>query len=255
MRCLFVSIFQSYEELLNKTVNNPITNNDKQVRLFYPTTIQYLNLLLNNGIRTNMDSLELEEKVISLTNKWHYFETFNQANLFSLERHGEGALTSSKTQWWTTFETMPCYLELHIPTSVLLPDLSYLNSNYFKKQVRLNTSHERVLKWEDSLSQHGKVAVPFGIPREWIVAFTILPDIEFFFKHITSKDSQYMKDYLNWKEGKGIGKVKMKEMLEWEKDFSYNSTWYMEGFPKYFFIDEFQVNEDKRKMFLNITKL
>lgn len=241
---------------LKQMQDQKIQKDEKLVRLYFPTILQELNTFLALGIQSesvNFDSITGEEVSydkfsIELTDKWHLFQATNLANLYVLNEHGEDALLDPNLQWWNSYETMPCMVEVMIPESFLIPSMSHLN---FMDEHSINKKN---VSWKDSLIKHGTVATIGHIPRDWIVSFTVMGDGKFLFDQFLNPNSPYMKDYEQWKSCGVKGKVQPRELLHKIQESPMIGTWYMEQMPELFILKEVQFTGETRQIALKIEE-
>lgn len=227
-----------------------IDKNDT-VTLYHGTSINSLNGILLNGILvrseiniSNFDKkVESNDKLIYMSNKWHYFYAHNA---FKMNSKGKD-----------DYFSLPCYLEAKIPKALLVEDEDFLHSPYVKNKIkRCIKRNDKYLEisWEESLAQYGTVAIIGNLDRSLIESFTILADLNLFYENFISPASQYHKELIKWGEGKGKGKLKFMDLVELE-DSAKNITYWMKDFPKDHIITDMFMNESTDMLSLKVGRV
>jgi hypothetical protein len=236
--------------------------NDK-IKLFHGTTLKYLNSILVNGLLprkslnvNNWEERPSHEEVCYLTNKWHYFYADQSTTMYMKNNFEE-----NNHRWWENYETFPCYVELSIPRELLVADEDFIGTTYMIHKLNKFMQKNQEIKWneliswEESLANYGTVGILGSIKPENLISFTIIADIEWFYRYINSSGSQYHKDYLKWQGGKGKGKLKFMELLELEDKSSKIATWWMKDIPKNSLIHSFTWDPEKNKILLKFNEI
>lgn len=208
------------------------------ITLFHGTSTYYLNEILEQGLLPRIqtgNSNWKEEKCESLsyatylTNKWHYMYAFQ--TFMKLATQG------------VTNGNFPCYLEYKVPKSKLMLDEDFFSSKYMKNRInkmkkKYKYAHEIFLNidWNECLSQYATVAYLGCIPSDYLVSFTVLGNLNLLKEKFISEDSQYFKEFMNWGQGKGKGKLTLQDLFILE-DNEYNLVWWAKDIPKNSYID------------------
>jgi hypothetical protein len=245
-------IKHSYKESIRKLdITEILKDTDEQdyVTLYHGTTSAYLNNIIKTGILprqqsriSNWKNNPSIENVTYLTNKWHYFYA-NSATIKYMDIN----------YWWNTFETLPCYVECRIPKALLIADEDFIFTSYFFKKIKSakNKNLDLTVNWMECLSQYGTVGVLGAIDPKYIVSFTVLGDVHLFAQNFMIQESQYLKDYEKWQEGKGKGKLKLQDLLNIEQQSDLNGTWWLDNFKnKELHINRFGINSVTGKLTL-----
>lgn len=246
-------IIQKQLSKLKDLQNLKIPKNAKFVRLHIPMILQDLNEALAFGLRSEKDQFDeikegsdLSLYTLNATDKWHYFQSVNKANIYVMESHDENAMEDPNLQWWNSYETMPCFIEVLIPEMFLLPSLSYLNMLEDKGELKKHVS------WKDSLKKHGTVSMMGFIPREWIVSFTIMADGKLLYEELIGPSNLYMKEYIQWVDTGAKGSLQNAELMMRIQKSNMIGTWYMEQMPELFTINEVQISGEKKQIEIKI---
>lgn len=90
------------------------------VVLYHGTNSVYLNDILENGIKPReltgnhnwkeSEKTHSNEKLVYLTNKWHYKYAYISLNKMLEEKYGDELSSNPKAQWWQFFNPLPIYI-------------------------------------------------------------------------------------------------------------------------------------------------
>jgi len=201
-------------------IKQGVKKNNGSVSLYYGTTTAQLSSILLDGILPRKDthlgngSNESMEPVIYMTNKWHYFDAFNKNRSYINEQCEK--------------DRFACYIECRVPKDLLVIDENFITTDYMKRKVQTCLKKDKVIIFDamECLAEYGTVGVLGGISPSMIVSFTVLvaPKME---NYIVNPDSPYNKEYYEWSEGKGKGKIKLRQLLEKEATSPLNGTWWI----------------------------
>lgn len=225
----------SQEEILSQPLSG------EKVRLFHGTTTAYLNSILKEGIlprsttqHHNWESNPSVESVVYLTNKWHYFYAYTATDEYMNRKYGEDYIHNPEYQWWNTFETLPCYIECHIPVELLVADEDFFFSDYALKKLNsaLKKDKDFFIDYKESLSQYGTVGIVGKVDPKFLTSFTVMGDIRNLMQYFISSESTYHKEYQSWQQGKGKGKLKLLDLMKREEETFINGTWFVKDLPK-----------------------
>jgi len=246
-------IYESLQELkkeymdsvrqINIEERQKASNPDDYVTLYHGTTTAYLNSILRNGllprIHTGLSNWERTmnsiDNVTYLTNKWHYFYAINA----QMEYEGKQK-TSIHQRTRTSF---PCYIECRVPRDLLVIDEDFILTNYMLKKIKNSVKRKKDLEYDpmECLAEYGTVGVLGEIPPSMMISFTVLGEPKTI-EYILDANSQYMKDWHKWQQGKGKGKIKLKQLWEKEAESNLNGTWWTHQLKKGYFVS-FGINE------------
>lgn len=230
---------QHYQNINNMIKEGLLDNDDnKKVTLFHGTDFSNINSILYNGLetsgQTNRNNYEGElkshEELIYLTNKWHYWYAYKALEQAFKDNEHEGEHAH-----------MPCYIECSVPASKLVMDEDFIHSMYVKNRIKTCLKKKQSileLTYEESLNQYGTVAHFGKIERKDIVSFTVLSNIDLFFKNFINEKSQYQKDLQKWGNGKGKGSLKLLDLFRLEDD-AQNLTFPLKDIPEKSVITEY----------------
>lgn len=226
-------------------------NQNDCITLYHGTTTAHINSILQKGLLPRqhtglsnwehlMDSIE---NVTYLTNKWHYFYAIN-AQMEYEKKHGASGIRN----------TFPCYIECKVPKDLLVMDEDFLLTNYMANRIKSAVKRQKVLEYDpmECLKEYGTVGVLGEIPPSMIVSFTVLGSPKTI-KYFLDKNSQYMKDWHRWQQGKGKGKVKLRQLWEKEAESNLNGTWWTQQLRKGCDVS-FGINEITRKIAMVQTR-
>lgn len=239
-------------------------NPNDTVTLYHGTTTAYLMNILLSGIlprsETNLNNWKSNpsfEKLVYLTNKWHYFYAFNATNSYMSDKYGDDWLEDNQEfQWWVTGETLPCYIECKVPTGLLIADEDFLASRYFVNKLKsaMKKGKDLTYDWMECLAHYGTVGVIGGIKPEHIVSFTVMADIRVLHEYFLDEKSQYVKEFRKWQLGKGKGKLNAIDLMKIEMKSDYNGTWWIKDLPKDLVGIKFAINQSTNKISLQYTR-
>ncbi|GAB6474141.1 hypothetical protein CON36_35425 [Bacillus cereus] len=230
------------------------------VTLFHGTNTFHLNSILENGIlprnktgNNNWDKEEAysNEDIVYLTNKWHYWYAYNSTERLLERKYGKDWSSVKEAQWWLTGSIFPIYLECEIPKVYLTLDEDIVFSKFvkdeIKRAIKKGTDLQLNVTWEDSLAHQGTVGVRGGIPREFIKSIHILGDPHLYLELMDNK-RQHMRDYDKWIQGKGKGKLKLKDLQEIEQKYQYIGSVPLNVIPKGYKLSQCYYDRNQQSM-------
>jgi hypothetical protein len=239
---------EQYHRKVSHMVENGIrdSKDERKILLYHGTSLYYLNVILLNGLqprgttdRNNFKSLESNEHLVYLTNKWHYF--YASVAHSNLIEEGKGI-----PDW-----NIPCYIEVEVPYKDLIIDEDFFHSHYVLGTLKnCIKKRERYMELNanESLTKYATVGHIGTVTREMIKSFTVLANILKFHDGFEDKNSQYQKDLEHWGHGKGRGILAFEDLLQIEDD-SMNLTFFLKDLPKDYIVTKFIPSDDEEKKF------
>lgn len=247
------SLSQINVEELRKNIDK-----DKCVQLFHGTTTAYLNDILENGImprgltkQHNWKENPSVDKIVYLSSKWHYFYSYQATEVYYKNKYGEEACENRPDlRWYSTWESFPCYIECLVPKALLVADEDFIYTTYMKQRIlsSLNRNKPFSISWEECRDHFGTVGVFGGVPKEYLVSFTILGEPKLFNDFFLDSNSLYRKEFDKWQKGRGKGKIRLIDLIKREAESDQNGTWFLNQIPQEKEIGSIGLNPETKKL-------
>lgn len=241
-----------YMKLVESGLMPSFSDSNEVIILHHGTSTHLLASILENGLlprsETNINNwsnvLPSIEKLVYVTNKWHYFFAVNAATEYYDEIFGEK---------WSKEEIKdhPCYITLEVPLKNLVLDEDIFLSQYMDNLCEKYDNPLEHVDLKEALNSYGTLAYKGAISPDCIKSFTILAAPQIMMDSI---QGQYAQDYAVWQRGEGVGILTPEDLLKREKSLSLNKTYEIALLPTNKKVTGVEVDRMKNNIKLKTTK-